>query len=894
MRTAAFAALALTSAAPAWAADCAPHPLGERELYLRGSFNSWTAPEAQRFVWACNRFELVTRIDGEHRFKIGDADWSADADLGGRADKLLARGTELQRRFDGVTRFVLAADRATLRIEACPKPAPLGGTTLFLRGTMNHWAAPEDAALHYHCDAYLLNVRLQGRHEFKIADAAWAEASSFGDSGGGVARAGAQANFVHNFDGMHTIRLAFDGPAGTPRLSVGPKTFADPRGASVTDPVALSLAFDSRDPAHKTPFGAVVPGTTVDYLVTALPGVQQLTLVVESRRLEGNQELLAYTTLARVPMVREAAGAGGRERWRASHRFAAIGVHGVWFEAQIGGQRYALQNNRDAVHWTRENGSGGRAAVEPLGEGEPALRAVRRFRQTVFAADFRVPDWAADAVYYYIFPERFRNGDKGNDPVPGRDRVHRHTVEKHPRWIDRPWRPGSGDGSDAHYNNDFFGGDLQGVIDKLDHIAALGANVLYLTPIFRAASNHKYDTADYHQVDPAFGSNADLERLTREAGRRGIRVVLDASFNHTGADSLYFDRFGNFDGIGAFEGGRIRPDSPYASWYSFDPAQTEPDKQYRGWVGVTDLPELDKTSRSWRDFAYGARDSVTKAWLDRGTAGWRMDVAPWVPDDFWREWRAAVKAHRPEAITIAETWFDASHQLLGDQFDSTMNYIFRNAVLDYAGGGDARRAVANLELVREHYPPQAQHALMNLLSSHDQARALHVLGWHDDGDPAQAALAKARYRLALLIQMSYPGAPAIYYGDEVGLTGGDDPDNRRPFPWADEGGVPDEALHAEFRRLTALRHAQPILRRGRLGAPLLVDRQVIVLPRRLDGRLALTAFNNAEVPVTVRVPLPTDAPSSFDDALDGGTLGAKEGQLLLTLPPRFGRVLIGR
>ena len=896
MRTAAIAALALAAAAPSWAADCAPHPLGGRELFLRGSFNSWTAPEAQRFVWACDRFELVTRIDGEHRFKIGDESWNADADLGRRADRaataagawaLAPRGPELSRRFDGTTRFVLSPDLKSLRIEACPKPAPFGDTVLYLRGTMNHWAASDDDALRYHCDAYLLNVKLVGRNEFKIADAAWAKATSFGVGG-----AGAPGNHVVVFTGEHTVRLAFD-EAGQASVTVGPKTFADPGAAAVADPVARSLAFDSRDAAHKMPFGAIVPGTTVDYAVTALPGVARLTLVVELRRLEGSQDVLEYTELARVPMTR-VSNQDGRERWTARRRFDAIGVYGVWFEAEIGGRRYALHNNRDPVPWTREKGSGGRAVVDELAPTTQAARSVRRLRQTVYAADFRVPDWAADAVYYYIFPERFRNGDKRNDPVPGRDRVHRHTVEKHPRWIGRPWRPGSGDGSDAHYNNDFFGGDLAGIIDKLDHIAALGANVLYLTPIFRAASNHKYDTADYHQVDPAFGTNADVERLTREAGRRGIRVVLDASFNHTGADSRYFDRFGNFDGIGAFEGGRIRPDSPYASWYSFDPSQTEPDKQYRGWVGVTDLPELDKASRSWRSFAYGAPDSVTKTWLDRGTAGWRMDVAPWVPEDFWREWRAAVKAHRPEAITIAETWFDAAHQLLGDQFDSTMNYIFRNAVLDYAGGGDARPTVANLELMREHYPPQALHALMNLLSSHDQARALHVLGWHDDGDAAQAALAKARYRLALLIQMTYPGAPAIYYGDEVGLTGGEDPDNRRPFPWADEGGAPDEILHAEFRRLTALRHAQPILRRGTLGAPLHVDRQVIVLPRRLDGRLALTAFNNAERPLTIKLPLPPDAPSSFDDALDGSTLRAEDGQLALTLPPRFGRVLIGR
>lgn len=874
------AALALLcGAASAQAQTCAPHPLAGRDLYLRGSFNSWNAVETQRFIWACNRFELVTRVDGEHRFKLGDEAWSADADLGGRPEALQRQGPEITRRFSGVHRFTLDPAMRKLMVDDCPAAAPFGDTVLFLRGTMNNWAALDDYAFQYHCDAYYLNVKLEGRHEFKLADAAWQDTTSFGVGKG---------NHVHTFSGEHTVRLAFDA-AGRHRLSVGPKTFADPLAKAVDHPVALGLRYDSRDTAHKQPFGAQPAGTAMRFSVTAPPGVQQLTLVVERRRLEGNQELLAYAPVARVPMQREPAGE--RERFTAAHRFDAVGIHGYWFEAQIDGRLFVLQNNADPVFWTREKGSGGPAAVA---EKPPTLAPIRRFRQTVYAPDFQVPDWAADAVYYYIFPERFRNGDPSNDPVPGRDRYHRHTVEKHPRWIGKPYRPGSGDGSDAHFNNDFFGGDLAGIIEKLDHIQALGANTIYMTPVFRAASNHKYDTADYKSIDPAFGSNADFERLTREAARRGIRVIPDASLNHTGADSIYFDRYGNYRQGGAFEGERIRPDSPYASWYSFDAKQKDPDQQFKGWVGVRDLPELDKASPAWRNFAYRAPDSVMKFWLDRGAAGWRMDVAPWVPDDFWREWRAAIKAHKPDAITIAETWFDAAKYFLGDSFDSTMNYIFRNTVLEYAAGGDARKLMPNLELMREHYPPQAFHALMNLLSSHDQARSLHVLGWHDDGNAAQEQLAKARYRLALFFQMTYPGAPAVYYGDEVGLGGGDDPDNRRPFPWADQGGRPDEAMHAEFKRLIALRQAMPVLRRGTLGAPLHVDAHVVVLPRRLGDQQVLTASNNSDGPRVVTLTLPAGAATAYVDRLSGAGFTAAGGQLTLPVPPRWGLVLEAR
>jgi glycosidase len=685
---------------------------------------------------------------------------------------------------------------------------------------------------------------------------------------------------------------------GQPRLSVGPKTFADPAAKSVTDPVALSLRYDSRSLAHKRPFGAVKAGTTVQYAVTSLPGVQRLTLVVEKRRLEGNQEVLEYTELARVPM--QARREGAQLRWSARHRYADVAVYGHWFEAQIGGKTYVLQNNAAPVFWTREKGAGGRAEVAD----KPTKTAgIRRFRQTVYSPDFKVPDWAPDIVYYYVFPERFRNGNPANDPKPGLTRYHQHTVEVHPRWTDRPYRPNSGDGSDPHFNNDFFGGDLEGLIQKLDHIKELGANTIYMTPVFKASSNHKYDTADYREIDPAFGSNADFERLTKEAAKRGIRVIPDTSLNHTGADSLYFNRYGNYGNQGAFQNGKVNPASPFADWFSFDTTQAEPDKQFKGWVGVTDLPELNKNSASLRNFFYRDRDSVTKLWLDRGAAGWRMDVAPWVPDDFWREWRAALKAHRPDALTVAETWFDASKYFLGDMFDSTMNYVFRNAVLEYAAGGDGAALYTHLEHLREAYPPQALYALMNLLSSHDQARALHHFGWHDDTkDPAAIAQAKQRLRLAVLFQMTYPGAPTVYYGDEVGVTGGDDPYNRATFPWADQGGQPDEALHTDFKRLIAMRNQHAVLRRGSLEAPVHADKQVIVLLRRLGSGAAaswaLVGLNNATEARSVEVKLPPGVPvAALRDVLDSGPAlqavgAASEGRWRLTLPPLFGRVLV--
>jgi glycosidase len=432
------------------------------------------------------------------------------------------------------------------------------------------------------------------------------------------------------------------------------------------------------------------------------------------------------------------------------------------------------------------------------------------------------------------------------------------------------------------------------VIDKLDYIHSLGANTLYLTPIFLASSNHKYDTADYRRIDPAFGDEALFEKLCREAAKRGMRVLPDASFNHVGQDSLYFDRFGNYGGQGAFANGQINRDSPYYDWFHFDASQAQPDKQYTGWVGIPDLPEIDKSSPAFRRFVYGDADSVTRHWLARGASGWRMDVAPWVPDDFWREWRAAVKAQDPQAITVAEAWFDASKFLLGDTFDSTMNYVFRNSVLDYARGGDARAAYRNLELLRENYPPQALHALMNLLSTHDTARSLHLLGYADgETDAAKIALAKQRFRLALFFQFTYPGAPALFYGDEVGLTGGDDPYNRGTYPWADLGGAPDVQLLEYVRSLGQLRREHPVLARGSLDAPLYLDEHVVVLLRRAEGAWALTTVNNGAAPAKLHLQLPSGAPREFRDGIsDVRHLADAAGWIELEVPATSGIALV--
>lgn len=779
--------------------------------------------------------------------------------------------------------------------------------TLFLRGAMNDGTPREDYAFQWRCNAYFLNVDLNGEEKFRIVDAALGGGLAFGGPAsaptllhtaepfalnGGERAVTGELKYV--FAGPATVKLDFGGrAAGRPMITIGPKSFVDVDEKPIDDPVARSVKFDSRDLMYKSPFGAVKAGEEIQFNLAAQPGIANLTLVVEKRRLEGWQEVLEYAEIARVPLTSgkytDAAGKPG-DYWTGRYRFDAIGVYAYYFEFESGGRKYLYTNNADPIPFTRELGSQGLGTlVNPPSDSA----RIRRFRQTVYRADYTVPDWARDAVYYYIFPDRFRNGDPSNDPRPGVDKFHAGTVEFHRNWLDKPWVPKSGDGSDDAYSNDFFGGDLKGITDKLDYIRELGANTLYINPIFRASSNHKYDTADYREIDPHFGTTEEFEKLNREAAERGMRVILDTSLNHVGRDSMYFNRYGNFTEVGAFDRDKIQPKSKYYPWFTFTPNEKSPDLQYKGWAGIADLPELDKSQRSLRDYFYGGKDAVMQHWLGKGLSGWRMDVAPWVPDDFWREWRTAVKTAKPDAVTVAETFFDSSKFFLGDEFDSTMNYIFRNTIVAYANGAKAGEVWRNIELMRENYPPQAFSALMNLIDSHDSPRALHDFGWKDEhADAATITVAKQRLRLAAFMQMTMPGAPAIYYGDEVGVTGANDPFDRGTYPWPDLGGKPDEALLADYKKLTKLRRDHLILRHGTLSAPAYIDDHVVVLIRHDFSDWAITATNNDAVPHTVRVSLPaTLQGAGFVDALDGSVLAEAGGAIEFEVPAHFGRVL---
>ncbi len=438
------------------------------------------------------------------------------------------------------------------------------------------------------------------------------------------------------------------------------------------------------------------------------------------------------------------------------------------------------------------------------------------YQITVYKKDVKTPDWFKHAVMYQIFPDRFyRSGNY----LPKK----KHAVF-HCNWNDYPMYTSDPDTREV-INYDFYGGNIQGLIEKLPYLKELGISVIYLNPIFESRSNHHYDTADYHKVDSMFGTNEEFAELCKVAASMGIRIILDGVFSHTGSDSIYFNSAGNYDSIGAAQS----KDSPYYEWYNF---KKYPD-EYDCWWGFTAMPNVKETTPSYLDFIINSPNSVVSYWMDKGVNGWRLDVIDELPRKFCRDFYKKVKATDEDAVVIGEVWEDASNKvaynvsreyLCGYEMDSAMNYPLRKIMLDFLlGKVNAQDTQCLIASQQENYPKENLYAMMNLLSSHDVERALTVLGeapsTQNVSTSAQARfrlddehlqLALARFKLATAWQMSLPGVPSVYYGDEVGMQGYKDPHNRAPFDW--EHG--NSRLQHFVRRMIKLRQQYTVLQTG--------------------------------------------------------------------------------
>lgn len=467
--------------------------------------------------------------------------------------------------------------------------------------------------------------------------------------------------------------------------------------------------------------------------------------------------------------------------YTADYVFDAAGIYYYRFEMR----------NRDGV-WYYGRGENGESVC---GENLP------EWQLTVYKSSYKTPDFAKGNIIYHIFVDRFNRAD--GVKTKRKYRLHKSFSES-PEVV-------SADGK--YYADDFFGGNFNGIREKLDYLEELGVGIIYLSPIFKAYSNHRYDTGDYLKVDELLGTEDDLKRLLDAAHEKGMKIILDGVFNHSGADSLYFNKFGTYDSLGAYQS----KSSPYYDWYYF---KKFPD-EYACWWGCDNVPDLNKSNKDYRALVFG-KNGVVEKWQKLGADGWRLDVVDELPIDFVNLLIKKIKSVNKDALVIGEVWEDASTKvsygelrpyLLGDQLDGTMNYPFMNAIIAYVRDGDEKFFKDTVQSILENYPKETVYCLMNSLGTHDTVRIINALsdvrahGWsktHKLGyklPDSEYEKAKKKLYLASVLQFTLPGIPSIFYGDEAGLQGFDDPINRRPYPWGSE----DKEILAHYKKLGRIR-----------------------------------------------------------------------------------------
>lgn len=634
---------------------------------------------------------------------------------------------------------------------------------------------------------------------------------------------------------------------------------------------------NSHDLRDRKPFGAVTTGSQVELgldVIDPLPGASCFVRLWEGRR-----------GASQIPM--------NCESWGQTARFTAtitVPDEGciLWYSFVI--------ESYDRSRYYYGNNTAGLGGVGQMYESSP-----RSFQITVYQPN-TTPEWFKNGIAYQIFPDRFFRGE---DWLCRQEDSRRPDTWKGPRqvlqrdWNDTPFYCRNEKGEITRWAT--FGGTLEGIREKLMYLKSMGVTVLYLNPIFEATSNHKYDTGDYMKIDPSLGDEESFQALVDEAKALDIHIILDGVFSHTGADSRYFNRLGNYEEPGACQG----PESPYYKWYRF---RNFPD-DYECWWGVTDLPNVEELEPSYQEFIHGGEDSVIRHWLKKGVGGWRLDVADELPDEFIQGIRKAMMETDPDSVLLGEVWEDASNKesygqlreyFLGKELQSTMNYPFRSAAIDFMLGRLSPVEFRNrLMSLKENYPPENFYGALNVIGSHDRERVLTTLG----EAPAESSvteqqkelyrlpadkyvLARNRLMMLSLIQFTMPGVPCIYYGDEAGLQGYSDPFNRAPYPWGRE----DLHLLTHYRMLAALRQQYPALSRGSYEAEA-YGGHVYGCRRTDDGTVIRVLVNRGIFEhETVRLPM--------EDACAIELIDAKwlepdeDGWLTIHLPPLTGVVVL--
>ncbi len=484
-----------------------------------------------------------------------------------------------------------------------------------------------------------------------------------------------------------------------------------------------------------------------------------------------------------------------------------------------------------------------------IGLGENYLGKIvsepKYFQLTVYDADYSVPEWLYGGIIYQIFPDRFCRSQ--SEKKVDDDKVF------HKNWSDTPIFAPNEDGKVI--NNDFFGGDIKGIISKLSYLKGLGITAIYLNPIFKAFSNHRYDTGDYMSIDSLLGSEEDFIELIDKANQLDIKIILDGVFNHTGDDSIYFNKYGKYDSVGAYQSKK----SPYYDWYSF----FKYPNGYESWWGITTLPAVNESSSSFVKYITG-EDGVLEHYTKLGVGGWRLDVVDELPTEFVEKIRQAIKGINSQATVIGEVWEDASNKISygvrrkyfqGKELDGVMNYPLKNAILHYVKTGEEKVLSNVIKEQIDHYPTIVLHNLMNILSTHDTARLITVLGGKDMSNKSKAEMAdtyieedeldvaKSKVKIASLLQFTLCGVPSVYYGDEIGMQGYIDPLNRRTYDWENQ----DLELLEWYRFLGSLRTHYSAFSTGEFKE-IYAENGAYVFSRSSDESQLLVAVNMGERP----------------------------------------------
>ena len=546
---------------------------------------------------------------------------------------------------------------------------------------------------------------------------------------------------------------------------------------------------------HRNPFGAVKLGTQIKISIEVY---KEVTVYIHTVNFKGHEQDIVMDIVSR--------NEEGYFLYTGTIDTSnSLGLLNYYFKIIYNNKVVYYGNNNDVL-----GGIGQKYDYRP-----------KLYQITVYN-ERKVPDWYKEGIIYQIFVDRFLNGNEnGEISAPKKNSFIYATWEDDPMYIKNE----KGD----VIRWDFYGGNLKGVKAKLEYIKSLGASIIYMNPIFEAASCHKYDTGDYKKIDGMFGTDEDFKDLCEEAKKLGIRIILDGVFSHTGSDSKYFNKLGNYENKGAYQS----KESRYYSWYRFNNHPNE----YECWWGFDNQPNVEELDESYLNYMIKDSDSVITKWIKLGASGWRLDVADELPDKFIEMIKEKILEADKESVLIGEVWEDASNKIsysnkreyfFGKELDSVTNYPFRDMVIGFVSGNISSKIFINkLMSLLENYPTENFYSSMNLLGNHDTERIFTKLKENIE-----------LLKLALAIQMTMPGVPLIYYGDEVGLLGGRDPQNRKPYPWGKENR---EILNLH-KVLTTIRNNELSLKKGTFK-PISISEEILSYEREYNGEKIIVLVN---------------------------------------------------